>query len=260
VTKSGAIVWMHSRGRVVARDAAGVPLRMVGTITDITERKQAEEQIRAALAEKEVLLKEVHHRVKNNLQVISSLISLQADNLTDERLRAVFGDMRDRVRSMALVHEKLYQSGDLSKVDFSDYAAGLLQYLWRAHGTVAGRVDLRTAFAPLELTAATAVPCGLLLNELVSNALKHAFPTDRHGTVTAGVEHDPATGTVCLRVGDDGVGLPPDRDWRQAPSLGLRLVQMLADQLGGMVETPAQAHAGTEFRVTFKIEENKDGQ
>jgi len=218
---------------------------------DITERKQAEEQIRASLAEKEVLLREVHHRVKNNLQIISSLISLQADSLTDERMQAVFGDVRDRVHAMALVHERLYQTGNLAQLNFAEYAGSLLQYLWRSHGALAEKVQLHYLIAPIVLPIETAVPCGLILNELAGNALKHGFPNGKRGEVTVALECDPAAATACLRVSDNGVGLPVGRDWRQSGSLGLRLVHILAGQLRGTLETGTGP--GAEFRVTFRL-------
>ena len=131
--------------------------------------------LKASLAEKEVLLKEIHHRVKNNMQVISSLVALQADRLPDAAMRAVLQDVTHRVRSMALVHEKLYQSADMARVEFAEYAQSLLNYLWRAHGTAASGVRLALDLEPVPLSVNAAVPCGLILNELVSNALKHAF-------------------------------------------------------------------------------------
>ena len=224
----------------------------VSIFSDITERKKAEEQIKISLAEKEVMLREIHHRVKNNLQVISSLISLQADSLTDEHMREEFNDVRDRVRSMALIHEKLYQAGDLAQLNFSDYAAGLLHSLWRSHGALAEKARLNLALSPVALPIEMAVPCGLVLNELAGNALKHAFPGSSGGEVTVALEHDAATGTVCLRVSDNGVGLPADLDWRQSCSLGLRLVQILAGQLRGLVETGTGP--GADFIVTFSLE------
>jgi PAS domain S-box-containing protein len=233
------------------RDNEGKVIMAVVVFDDITERKLAEEQIKASLAEKEVMLREIHHRVKNNLQVISSLISLQADTLADEGMRVVFGDVRDRVRAMALVHEKLYQTGDLAQLNFADYAASLLQYLWRSHGALAEKVRLNLEVAPVALPIEAAVPCGLTLNELAGNALKHAFPDKSGGEVTVGLELDPATGSACLRVSDNGVGLPPGLEWRQSRSLGLRLVQMLAGQLRGTVET--RNGPGAEFRVTFPL-------
>ena len=232
-------------------DAAGNVIGVIGIARDITDRKQAEAQIKAALAEKEVLLREIHHRVKNNLQVISSLVSLQADTLDDDRLRAVFGDVRDRVRTMALVHEALYQTTDLAQLDFADYAARLMQHLWRAHRAPAGTVQLNLAVASVHLPVDTAVPCGLILNELASNAIKHAFPAGRSGTITVALDYAPATRAACLRVHDDGVGLPAGLDWRESSSLGLRLVQMLAGQLRGTAE-PGPG-PGTVFRVNFVL-------
>jgi two-component sensor histidine kinase len=244
--------WHHVLARgVPVRNEQGEIISWAGINLDITELKQAEEQIKASLAEKEVMLREIHHRVKNNLQVISSLVSLQSDSLADERMRAVFADVRDRVRAMALVHEKLYQTGDLALLNFADYAAGLLQHLWRSHGALAGKVRLNLAVTPVALPIEAAVPFGLILNELAGNALKHAFPDNSGGEVTVGLEHDPATGAVGLRVSDNGVGLPADLDWRQSSSLGLRLVKMLAGQLRGTVETGTGP--GAEFRVTFYL-------
>jgi len=235
------------------KDAAGCVLQWFGTNTDVSPLKQAEEQLKGALAEKEVMLREIHHRVKNNLQVISSLVSLQSDSLADEGMRAALADVRDRVRSMALVHEKLYQTGDLAQLNFADYAASLLQHLWRAHGALAERVRLKLEVMPVAMSIEAAVPYGLILNELAGNALKHAFPGNSGGEVTVGLKHDPASGSVCLRVSDNGIGLPAGLDWRQSRSLGLRLVQLLTGQLRGTVETGAGP--GAEFRVIFDLNE-----
>ena len=224
-------------------------LGCVITLTDITEQKQTEELLKTSLAEKEVLLREIHHRVKNNLQVISSLVSLQADNLTDERTRAELNDVRDRVRSMALIHEKLYQTSNLRQLNFAEYTASLLHFLWRSHGILAEKVCLTLALETVALSIDAAIPCGLILNELVVNALKHAFPNKNGGEVTVGLQYDPATDAVCLRVHDNGVGLPAGLDWRQCKSLGLHLVRILAGQLHGTVET--ETGTGTEFRVVF---------
>ncbi len=226
--------------------------KVVATIAqgqDITERKLAEETLQEAydelaklveertreLREKEVLLKEIHHRVKNNLQVISSLVSLQADGSTDETVREVLRDVTYRVRSMALVHEKLYQSADLARIDFAEYARSLLGYLWRAHGAAAATVRLTLDLEPVSLPVDTAVPCGLILNELAGNALKHAFRGRSEGEVTVSLQSG-EDGRIRLSVADNGVGLPAGFDWRQARSLGLRLVQMLSGQLGASVE------------------------
>jgi PAS domain S-box-containing protein len=233
-------------------DAHGRFLGAVPVARDVTERKRAEERIRASLAEKEVLLKEIHHRVKNNMQVISSLVALQAEGSHDPAMRAVLQDVTHRVRSMALVHEKLYQSADMARVEFSEYARSLLSYLWRAHGTAASAVRLTLDLEPVPPPVNAAVPCGLILNELVSNALKHAFcgpaPPGRGGEVTVSLRGGPQ-GRVCLRVRDNGKGLPAGLDWRQANSLGLRLVQMLAGQLHGTLEV--SGGEGADFSLTF---------
>ncbi|MBC7963441.1 MAG: PAS domain S-box protein [Steroidobacteraceae bacterium] len=244
--------WHHVLARgVPVRNEQGEITFWAGINLDISQLKQAEEQIKTSLAEKEVMMREIHHRVKNNLQVISSLVSLQADTLADERMRGVFCDVRDRVRAMALVHETLYQAGDLAYLNFADYAASLLQYLWRSYGALAEKVRFNLAIAPVTLPIEAAVPCGLILNELAGNTLKHAFPNGSNGEVTVGLELDPETQTVCLRVRDNGVGLPAGLEWRQSHSLGLRLVLMLAGQLRGTVETGPGP--GAEFRVTFSL-------
>jgi two-component sensor histidine kinase len=219
-------------------------------VHDITERKRSEQRIKDSLQEKEVLLKEVHHRVKNNLQVISSLVSLQSDALVDPAVRVLFADVRDRVRSMALVHEKLYQSESFFKVPFADYARGLLEYLWRAHGAAAAGRTFELDVQPVTLPVDRAVPCGLILNELASNALKHAFAGRASGKVAVVLRADEC-GQVHLTVSDDGVGLPEGMDWREPRSLGLRLVQMLTGQLKGAVQARTAVGGGVEFEITF---------
>lgn len=214
------------------------------------EREEAETALRASLREKEVLLHEVHHRVKNNLQVISSLVSLQVGSLTGQE-RVVFGNVQDQVRAMALVHEKLYQAGNFERIEFAEYANDLLVQLWRAYGEAASRADLTLHLQPVTLPLTTAVPCGLLLNELAGNALKHAFrERPQGGQVTVSLAGEPE-GRICLRVADNGAGLPPGLDWRNCPSLGLRLVQMLTRQVGGTVEARCPIGGGVEFVVQF---------
>jgi PAS domain S-box-containing protein len=230
------------------KDADGRVVRWFGTNTDIAERSEFEQQIQASLREKEVMLREIHHRVKNNLQVISSLVNLQADGLDNPEFRGLFQDVRDRVRSMALVHEKLYQSESLARVDFAEYARSLLNYLWRAHGSSVASVQLVLDLEPVPLSVESAVPCGLILNELVTNALKHAFHDQSGGEIRA-VLHLDTDGRVRLSVRDNGIGLPPGLDWQQSKSLGLRLVQMLAGQLNGTVEV--NNDGGTEFVISF---------
>jgi PAS domain S-box-containing protein len=216
--------------------------------SDLTELRRTEETLKASLAEKEVLLKEIHHRVKNNMQVISSLVDLQADDAKDPAMRSIFQDVIYRVRSMALVHEKLYQSTDLARIDFADYAQSLLGYLWQAQGAENG-IQLGFKMESVFLPVNAAVPCGLILNELFSNALKHAFIGRDRGKVTVSLNNQGEK--VCLGVRDNGTGMPPEIDWKKARSLGLRLVQMLARQLNATVEVVNMR--GTEFMITFEV-------
>jgi PAS domain S-box-containing protein len=249
---TGEIRWVHEKCQHV-RDETGRITRSLGMVLDITERKRAEEHLKVSLGEKEVLLKEIHHRVKNNMQVISSLVSLQAEGSEDEAVRGLLRDVTDRVRSMALVHEKLYQSADLARVDFAEYARSLLNYLWRAHDASGSGIRLALDLEPVSLAVDVAVPCGLILNELAGNALKHAFQGRSEGQVIVSLRRSEA-GQVRLGVRDNGAGLPPGMEWRQTRSLGLRLVQMLTGQLG--CEVQVQAGEGTAFEIVFGGQQN----
>jgi two-component sensor histidine kinase len=230
-------------------------------VHDISDRKQAEaalreseKALRSLLSQKEVLLKEVHHRVKNNLQVISSLISLQTEKTPSDPFQVGLRDVRDRVQTITLAHEMLHQSDDLAQLDFGEYAASLLRYLWRVHGVAAENVRLNLSIAPLMMPVELAVPCGLILNELIGNALKHAFPSGSAGEVTVTLTHDPASADVCLRVRDNGIGLPADLKWRLSGTLGLNLVRMLVEQIHGTLQTGSgiDLGSGSEIQVNFK--------
>jgi two-component sensor histidine kinase len=214
---------------------------------EITERVQAEEQIQAALREKEVLLKEIHHRVKNNLQVMCSLLYLQSKNIEDEKTLELLQDGENRVRSMALVHERLYHSEDLARVDFTEYVRSLTGYLFRSYGVHRGVIQLRLDANDIYLGVDTAVPCGLMVNELVSNCLKHAFPGGRGGEIRIKLRSDDDTFT--LTVSDNGVGFPEGLDFQNTESLGLRLINTLAGQLEGTIELDRSN--GTAFEITF---------
>jgi two-component sensor histidine kinase len=214
---------------------------------EIAERKRAEEQIKASLKEKEMLLKEIHHRVKNNLQVISSLLYLQSQNIVDKPLLEMFLDSRNRVRSMALVHERLYQSRDLARVDFAEYIRNLVSYLFRSYEVHSNVIKQKINIADVSLGIDAAVPCGLILNELVSNSLKHAFPDGRVGEIRIGLSSD--NGKFTLMVSDNGVGFPKDLDLRNTQSLGLQLVNTLVEQLEGTIELDRSG--GTAFEITF---------
>jgi len=213
--------------------------------TEMKERKKAEEIIRASLNEKEVLLKEIHHRVKNNLQIISSLLNLQS-GYADQESAIAFKESQNRIRSMALIHEKLYQSRDLARIDFASYVSSLTTHLARSY-TINPGVDIAIEVDNISLDIDTAIPCGLIINELVSNSLKYAFKDGRTGTVTVSMIKD--NGVYMLQVGDNGTGLPPGIDYKNTDSLGLQLVNMLAGQIGGTMELD-KSH-GTAFRIYF---------
>ncbi|MGD8624838.1 MAG: histidine kinase dimerization/phosphoacceptor domain -containing protein, partial [Anaerolineae bacterium] len=215
---------------------------------ELGERKHAEEQLKASLAEKELLLQEIHHRVKNNLQVISSLLYLQSKNIDDPKVLSILQESRHRVRSMALVHEHLYQTDYPTHVDAAKYVRTLTSYLIRSYKVRADQIHLQVTVDDLRLGIDTAVPCGLLINELVSNALKHAFPNDRSGKIQVSLQAM-ANGDYQLIVTDDGVGLPGALEDQSSDSLGLRLVQTLTHQLEGMIEVDTST--GTRFEIVF---------
>jgi len=232
------------------RDSQGRILGVLTIARDISERK-AVEQLKASLRGKEVLLKEVHHRVKNDLQVISSLLNLQARHVLDRRALEMFKESQNRVRSIALFHEKLYQSKDLAHVEASEYLKTLLANLLAAYGARSSALALDVGPEEVLLGVDVAVPLGLVVNELISNALKHAFPSGHLGEIR--VELRRVGETQCrLSVIDNGAGFPSDLDFRRAPSLGLNLVCTLVDQLGGAIELIQTG--GTTFIVTFEVE------
>jgi two-component system, sensor histidine kinase PdtaS len=216
---------------------------------DVTQRMRADEQIKSSLREKEALLKEIHHRVKNNLQVVSSLLGLQARSIEDPGTKKKFQESQNRIHSMALLHECLYQSDNLAKIHFSGYIQQLAEYLFRAYGeSSSGRIKLHVDLDSLNLDMDTAVPCGLIINELISNSLKYAFPHGREGEIVIRLRGS-GDRMSSLSVADNGVGLDSAVDWMATKSLGLRLVRTLSQQLGAQVEMVNGT--GTHFRVTF---------
>ncbi len=230
------------------RDTQGQIVGVIGVINEITERKEDEEALRAALKEKEVLLREIHHRVKNNLQVMSSLLSLQIDAIQDERTQAILQEMQIRVRSMALIHEELYQSKELSRVNFAEYieklASGLRQtYMMKANSFL--HVDVEEIYLGVDI----AIPCGLVISELVTNAYKYAYPAGHDGDITIRM-HQTETGSNLLSVSDHGVGLPPDLDINNTETLGLQLVTILSRQLHAKLSV--ERTGGTDFRLEFR--------
>jgi PAS domain S-box-containing protein len=244
-------------GRVLFYDTTKAPIlstdgRIIGLIgisRDITAQKENERALGSALDEKDVLLKEIHHRVKNNLQVISSLLSLQSRCLRHPEDAVLFQESQRRIRSMALVHERLYQSKSLSRIEFAAYAKRLVESLIASHHEGGRPVALEADLEEVFLDIQTAIPCGLIVNELIMNALKHAFPDGRPGTIRLGLRLE-ADGRVELKVGDDGVGLPPGWDIESAGSMGMQIVTMLTGQIEGRLEISRAA--GTQFRLSFK--------
>lgn len=230
-----------------AREPAGSGTILL--VRDVTDRKKADLAVRAALNEKELLLRELHHRVKNNMQVIMSLLNLQKKDLRRRPLEGVLKDTQDRILSMALVHEKLLASKDMARVDFRDYVRSLMARLMHAHKAGADRIKFKLESDPIELDINTAIPAGLLILELASNALKHAFPKGRSGSIRIRMAARPG-GTTDITIKDDGVGLPPGLDIRKADSLGLQIVRMLVQQLDGTINL--RRGRGTEFRVAFR--------
>jgi PAS domain S-box-containing protein len=215
---------------------------------DVTDRRRAEEELRDALEQKEILLREVHHRVKNNMAVISSLLNLQSEGISDARALQVLQSMRDRIRTMALVHDQLYRSGEFASIDLGQYVTSVTDALYQAHSARADQVTIRTDIADVTVEIDDAIPCGLILSELISNAFKHAFPGDRRGEILVTLEKTP-DGTVQLMVKDDGVGSPADDAIAARSGFGLEMVVLLVKQLGGSVEFSCRE--GMEAIVRF---------
>jgi two-component sensor histidine kinase len=228
-------------------DETGTLLGAVNVLVDITERKQAESKLQASLHEKEVLLKEIHHRVKNNLQVIASLLYLQSHQLKDPEDLALFEDTQNRVKSMALVHESLYRTSDLARFNFAHYIESLTAHLSQSHVTESSGISIEMHLDEVVLDVDTAIPCGLILNELITNALKYAFPDGRSGSIHIMLRAAADRVTLCVR--DTGIGLPASLDFRHTESLGLQLVGMMTEQLGGTLALTCEG--GTTFTVSI---------
>jgi len=287
--KNGEWVWVFAQGKVFEWDKDGRPLRMAGTLLDITKRKRAEDelrkyrlhledlvkertaeltrvnkeleaeiterkraegQIKTALKEKEVLLKEIHHRVKNNLQLINSLLNLQSRRIHDEKDATIFEECKNRVNSIALIHEKLYESEDLANINYGEYVRSLTTHLFNASLTSLPGVTLKINADDVFLKVDKAIPCALIINELVTNAIKYGFPQDQQGEIIVGLK-SVDEGKVTLTVADSGVGLPANFNMNSSETLGMQIINALAKKLHGSIKIDTTK--GAKFTMEFQI-------
>ena len=246
VKKDGTLFWCQATTSRFEHPDYGTVL--VAVQQDITVQKQTQDQLKASLKEKEVLLKEIHHRVKNNLQIVSSLLQMQSRRTQDEDVALVLQDSQNRIASIALVHEKLYRSENLAKIDFAQYVPDLITHLFDSYNISSSRVRISYQVEDIALAIDTAIPCGLILNELVSNALKYAFPENSQGKIQIEFKRN-SDDSLTLLVRDNGVGIPKSFDIETTTSLGLTLVLGLVDQIDGILDL--NCDSGTEFTITF---------
>jgi len=231
--------------------------RVLGLVHQAKQSEQNTARLRTSEERKEALLREVHHRVKNNLAVICSLFSLQSNRAKDQMIAEIFSEMESRVHSMALVHEILYGSDNLARIDFAKYAESLVQNIYLSHGS-SSAVKLKKELEPVTMSVDLAVPCGLILNELMSNVFKHAFSNGTKGEITMRLLRRP--GGLCrLCVEDNGVGIPSDLDVSATKSLGLRLVNMLVRQIRGSFEL-SNVNPGTLACLDFTVDDHEQDQ
>jgi PAS domain S-box-containing protein len=233
----------------LVRDSNDNPNYFVAVFEDITERKEYESQLEESIKEKEVLLKEVHHRVKNNMQVISSILNLQSSYIADETALRILRESQDRIKSMSFVHESLYQSKTMSEVNFSEYIENIARNLFHSYGRPEGGIKLDFNLEEIYLNLDTSIPCGLIVNEIVSNSLKYAFHGRSEGRIVIEFSKQ-SKEKLKLIIRDDGIGLPENLDVENAESLGLQLVTTLITQIGGELEIVVSN--GTSFNILFK--------
>ncbi|NER47686.1 MAG: PAS domain S-box protein [Symploca sp. SIO1A3] len=249
IRRDGQVQWGHLTISLV-HNSEGVAQYFISVVEDVQESKQAETQLKASLKEKELLLKEIHHRVKNNLLVVSSLLELQTDSTEDLEIIKVLEDSQNRIHSMALIHEKLYRSDNLDQINFGEYLESLLDNLFSSYGYSDDRaIDFELNIEPVLLNIETANPCGLIVNELIANIFKHAFPKGRTNNKLWLELHQLPDKQINLIVRDNGIGFPEDLDFRDTESLGLQLVCTLTEQLEGTIEL--KQCNGTSFQLTF---------
>ncbi|MBZ2166507.1 PAS domain-containing sensor histidine kinase [Methanobacterium spitsbergense] len=245
VTINGNKHWIENRFTLLKNDDERSILLIAN---DITESKKAEKEIKSSLKEKENLLREIHHRVKNNMQIISSLLNLQTKYVNDAEAINVLQESQNRVKSMAMIHEKIYQSNDLEEINFADYIQSLISNLFYTYNIDKNLVKSTFKIENITLNMETAVPCGLIISELISNSLKYAFPNKMHGDITVSLKS--IEDTYELMIKDNGIGLPEGLDLNNLESLGLLLVKVLTEQIEG--ELIINSENGTEFKIRFK--------
>jgi len=244
--KDGSLIHVSVLGSPIVVDGGVVAVYAI--YRDITERKRSEEKIKAALREREVMLREIHHRVKNNMQIISSLLRLQSRQIKNKKILDIFNVGQNRIRSMALIHESLYQSKDLSKINFADYIKRLTTHLFSMYRVGLERIQLNVTVGEVFLDINRAIPCGLIVNELVSNSLKHAFPNGQEGEIVVRMDGNDR-GKISLVVKDNGIGFPEDLDFQRTETLGMQLVTDLVAQIEGKIEISKKK--GTEVKIVF---------
>ncbi len=257
VQGSGALIWCRL-GVSLLRAYEGSPEFLVAEITDISAKKAADQALRDMVAEKTALLNEVHHRVKNNLQIVTSLLNMESRRSPHPQTQDVLGEMQGRIRSMALLHEFLYRSGTFASVDLGVYLGELATQAFRSQNVTRGAVRLQLTLGHTAVSMDQATPCGLLVNELISNSLKHGFPNGRSGEIQVELrlESDPTNLYLC--VSDNGVGLPADFAPEKLSSLGLQLAYALAQQIGGVLHATTNASGGASFFLRFSPATNKE--
>jgi len=246
INARGEELWVRAIGEPIFADGKVIKIR--GNLQDISSQKAAEEEIKASLNEKEVLLKEIHHRVKNNMQIISSLLRLQQGRIQDKKGLEIFQESQNQIRSMALIHEKLYQSKDFANIDFGIYIESFSRHLYVAYQIDTERIKLTIAAQKVLLDVNQAIPCGLILNELVSNSLKHAFPGNQKGEVKVTLSESPSK-QITLSVSDNGIGIKPGVNFNNPDTLGIQLVRDLSNQIQATLSLDRKS--GAKVKIVF---------
>ncbi len=226
-------------------------IEVSGIAHDITERIHHEEKVNQSLKEKEVLLKEVHHRVKNNMQVISSILNLQSSYVTDEYALSLLKESQNRIKTMAYIHESLYQNKTFTSINFSEYISTLASNILQSYAASAQKVSLSLNVNKIILNLDTSIPAGLIINELVTNSIKHAFTESKQGIIL--INLNTKDNVLFLEVSDNGKGFPKEIDFRNTNSLGLQLVNTLVEQLNGKLELSGNKNEGTSFYINFPM-------